>query len=76
MRQFILFGALLSSAVAATTLYGGAQNVVLSAGLSTSCSAAFNTSLNCPASVQLLTYGNAAVGRLLILQMNNCKEAG
>lgn len=45
----------------ATTLYGGAQNVVLPANLSSSCLAAFNTSLDCPANVQLLTYGNQAV---------------
>lgn len=46
-----------------TTLYGGAQKHVLSTGLSSSCSAAFNTSLECPRSVQLLTYSQRAVGK-------------
>lgn len=48
----------------ATTLYGGAQNVVLPANLSSSYLAAFNTSLDYPANVQLLTYGNQAVGMI------------
>ncbi|GAB7351193.1 hypothetical protein MBLNU459_g1635t2 [Dothideomycetes sp. NU459] len=47
----------------ASTLYNGAQTVVLSAGMSQSCNAAFNTSLNCPANdIQLVTYGMYSVG--------------
>jgi hypothetical protein len=47
----------------AATLYNGAQTVVFSAGMSQTCNAALNTSLNCPANdIQLVTYGMYSVG--------------
>ncbi|KAH6635948.1 hypothetical protein F5144DRAFT_619439 [Chaetomium tenue] len=50
------------SVEAVITFYNGLQRTLFTDSLSTGCDAAFNTPLNCPDTVQLLIYEEAAVG--------------
>lgn len=52
-----------ASFVAATTLYNGAQQVVLSSNMTSACASAFDTPIDCAVdTVQLVTYSMQSTG--------------
>lgn len=64
---------LVQRTTADVSLFNGAQNITLSQKLSKNCNVAFNTSLTCPSTVQLLTYPNQQVGESrLLTSMFSC----